>query len=72
MKLYNPLTIHCKFIYIYQSGVTIPDEFTGEEVFATQLNEEEYPGLNRDRKDGIVHTAGKGRVRGMDIYLILS
>lgn len=33
----------------HNEGVTIPDEFTGEEVFATQLNEEEYPGLHSHR-----------------------
>ena len=30
------------------AGVTVPDEFTGEEVFATQLNEDDYPGLRPD------------------------
>ena len=30
----------------------MPDEFTGEEVFATQLNEEEYPGLHRNDGKG--------------------
>ncbi|XP_052766708.1 fibrous sheath-interacting protein 1-like isoform X2 [Mya arenaria] len=37
----------------HNEGVTVPDEFTGEEVFATQLNEDDYPGLgarNRSRK----------------------
>ena len=29
-------------------GVIVPDEVTGEPVFATQLNEEEYPIFNKN------------------------
>lgn len=36
-------------MYIFK-GVTVPDEFTGEEVFATQLNEDDYPGLKPESK----------------------
>jgi len=38
------------FAVNFTTGVTIPDEFTGEEVFATQLNEDDYPGLSDQDK----------------------
>ena len=29
-------------------GVLVPDEVTGEQVFATQLDEDDYPGINNN------------------------
>ncbi|KAL4237844.1 Fibrous sheath-interacting protein 1 [Mactra antiquata] len=40
-------------------GVTVPDEFTGEEVFATQLNEDDYPGLGQTNKHRKGHRTGR-------------
>ena len=39
----------------------VPDEVTGEPVFATQLNEEEYPVLNNNASAGLGTRGARGK-----------
>ncbi|KAH3847817.1 uncharacterized protein LOC127873703 [Dreissena polymorpha] len=47
----------------HNEGVRVPDEFTGEEVFATQLNEDDYPCLG-GRAPRQNRGAGRSQKRG--------
>ncbi|XP_053399953.1 fibrous sheath-interacting protein 1-like [Mercenaria mercenaria] len=48
----------------HNEGVTVPDEFTGEEVFATQLNEDDYPGLHPRNKSRKAHSRSTHKSHG--------